>query len=159
MPVHVWRRIAAATTLPLLFSFAALAQTPPAPVPDPALPATYGNLLTPVLTGNTTITGETIAYPADGVPEITNAIVTIPPGGETGWHSHSVPLYVYILSGTVTVDYGSKGTRTMSAGSAFLEALNWPHNAHNYGKEPVEILAVYLGVEGVANADSEGGPE
>ena len=54
-----------------------------------------------------------IAYPS-GTPNITAAIVTIPPGGETGWHTHAVPLFAYILDGALTVDYGSKGTKVFA---------------------------------------------
>jgi len=149
------RMIAAALILPVLM----IGGSPVFAQDAPALPANYGNLLVPIFTGNQTTIGEPIAYPAEGVPNVTNAIVTVPPGGETGWHLHTVPLYFYILDGTVTVDYGSKGTRTIAAGSGFLEAMNWPHNAHNYGDVPVQILAVYLGVEGVANADTAAGPQ
>jgi quercetin dioxygenase-like cupin family protein len=129
-----------------------------AQVETPGLPQTYGNLLTPVFTGHETIIGQPIAFSTEPNPLVTSAIVTIPPGGETGWHEHSVPLFVYILEGAVTVDYGSHGIRTISAGSSILEAMNWPHNAHNYGSVPVRILAVYLGAEGVANATEAAGP-
>ena len=129
-----------------------------AQVGTPPLPQTYGNLLTPIFTGHETIIGQPIAFPTDPNPVITSAIVTIPPGGETGWHEHSVPLFVYILEGAVTVDYGSLGIRVIAAGSSMLEAMDWPHNAHNYGEVPVRILAVYMGAEGVANATAAEGP-
>lgn len=149
-----WRAAVAALPLALLAG-AALAQ----PAEQPSLTAAYGeNTVAPVYVGATTIIGQPVAYPA-GDLEVTNAIVTIQPGNETGWHTHSVPLFVYILSGTVTVDYGSKGTHTVSTGSSFFEAMDWPHNAHNYGDVPVRILAVYLGVEGATNADPATGPE
>ena len=79
-------------------------------------------------------------------------IVTIPPGGETGWHEHAVPLFGYMLDGVLTVDYGDKGTRVYRAGDSLMEAMNWPHDGINKGDVPVRILAVYLGAEGVPNA-------
>ncbi|MGV8841502.1 MAG: cupin domain-containing protein [Bauldia sp.] len=148
----------AVAALVLAIGAGSAAAQPAATTAAPALPEAYATLLTPLFSGKLTIVGQEIAYPA-GVPNVTSAIVTIAPGAETGWHAHEVPLFVYVLQGTVTVDYGSKGTRAAGPGSTFLEAMNWPHNAHNYGDVPVKILAVYIGVEGVANADLATGAE
>jgi quercetin dioxygenase-like cupin family protein len=111
----------------------------------------YQNLLTPLLETGTDIIDQPIVYP-EGKPKITSAIVTIPPGGETGWHTHEVPLYVYILDGAVTVDYGDKGIKVYEAGKAIMEAMDWAHNGMNKGDEPVRILAVYMGADGKENA-------
>ncbi len=120
--------------------------------------ATYKNLLTPLLeTGRTTI-GQDFAYPA-GNPKVTAAIVVIGPGKETGWHAHAVPLFVYVLQGEVSVDYGSKGAKVYKAGDSFLEAMNWPHNATNKTDKPVNILAVYIGAEGIPTATLAKGPQ
>jgi quercetin dioxygenase-like cupin family protein len=118
----------------------------------------YENLLTTILSGNTTILDQAIAYPS-GTPRITAAIITIPPGGQTGWHIHAVPLFAYILDGELTVDYGSKGTKVYAAGGGVLEAVNWPHNGMNKGEVPVSLIAVYMGAEGDANATSVAGGE
>lgn len=118
----------------------------------------YQSLLTPLLSGNQTIIDQTIAYP-EGTPKVTAAVVVIPPGKDTGWHIHTVPLFAYVLEGEVTVDYGSKGTRVIKAGSAMLEAENWPHNGMNKTDKPLRILAVYMGAEGVANAIPVAGAE
>lgn len=115
-------------------------------------PVSYKNLLTPLLATGETILGQPIAYPA-GTPKVTAATVVIPPGGETGWHTHTVPLFATMLEGELTVDYGTKGTKTYKAGDSLLEAMNWPHNGTNRGTVPVKLLAVYIGAEGVANAD------
>jgi len=120
--------------------------------------AQYQNLLTPLLSGNTTIIDQTIAYP-DGTPKVTAAIVVIPPGKDTGWHTHAVPLFVYVLEGEVTVDYGSKGVKVYKAGDSLLEAENWAHNGMNKTDALVRILAVYMGAEGLANATPVAGAE
>ena len=112
-----------------------------AQAPAPAAPE-YQNLLTTLLIDNKTVLGQPLAYPASELM-ITAAIVTIPPGGETGWHFHEVPLFVYIMSGEVTVDYGSEGTRTFEAGASFMEAFEWAHNATNTGSEPVQLMSRY----------------
>ena len=71
----------------------------------------------------------------------------------TGWHVHAVPLFGYVLEGTLTVDYGDKGTHTYKTGEALMEAMNWPHNGMNNGSVPVRILTVYAGAKGIANAE------
>ena len=108
--------------------------------------------VTPVLESSTTIIGQPIAYPA-GTAKVTAAIITIPPGGETGWHTHVVPLFGHMLDGELTVDYGSEGTRVYKVGDSLMEAMNWPHDGMNKGTVPVRILAVYMGAEGLPNAE------
>lgn len=113
-------------------------------------PQSYQNLLTPLLQGGSDVLGTPLAYPR-GTPNVTSAIVTIPPGGETGWHEHEVPLFAYILEGELTVDYGSKGKKTYHAGEAVLEAVGWPHNGTNTGSAPMKLVAVYMGGGSAAN--------
>jgi quercetin dioxygenase-like cupin family protein len=120
--------------------------------------AQYQNLLTPLLSGNTTIIDQAIAYP-EGTPKVTAAVVVIPPGKDTGWHTHAVPLFVHILEGEVTVDYGSKGVKVYKAGDSLLEAEDWAHNGMNKTDDLVRILAVYMGAEGLANATPVAGAE
>ncbi len=104
--------------------------------------------LVPLLSAGTTVTGETVNYP-EGVPaKVTAAILTLMPGDETGWHTHGVPAFGYVLDGELTVDYGDKGRRTYKAGDALLEAMTVAHNGRNSGSEPMRILAVFMGVEG-----------
>jgi len=104
----------------------------------------YQSLLTPLLQSSTDTVGQPIAYPA-GAAKVTAAIVTLPPGGSTGWHQHEVPLFGYVLEGALTVDYGSKGIKTYKAGDSWMEAMNWPHDGINKGTVPVKLLAVYMG--------------
>ena len=56
-----------------------------------------------------------------------------PPGKETGWHTHAVPLFAYVLKGEFSVDYGAKGVKVYKPGDSLLEAMNWPHNGTNKG--------------------------
>ena len=99
--------------------------------------------------GETTI-GQEISYPT-GTATITASIVTLPPGAETGWHRHDVPLFAYVLEGEITVDYGSDGRQTYTAGDAFLEAYRTDHNGVNTGPTTAKVLAVFAGAEGVRN--------
>ncbi len=121
-----------------------------AAVAEDAAPQKYQNLLTPLLESGKDVLGTPLAYP-EGNPDITAAIVTVPPGGETGWHEHEVPLFAYVLEGELTVDYGSKGKRTYRAGEAVLEAVGWAHNGTNTGTVPMKLVAVYMGGGGKAN--------
>jgi quercetin dioxygenase-like cupin family protein len=105
-----------------------------------------------LLTSSQTVIGQPIAYP-QGVPKVTAAIITMEPGQETGLHAHHAPLFAYILSGELTVDYGPDGQRTFKEGSAFLEAFNSDHNGRNTGPLPTRILAVFMGAEGVVNTE------
>lgn len=111
----------------------------------------YQNLPTPLLHSGEDILGTPFGYP-DGPAKVTAAIVTLPPGGETGWHEHEVPLFAYVLEGELTVDYGTRGKRTFKAGDSLLEAVRWPHNGTNTGDVPMRLLAVYMGGGAAANS-------
>lgn len=113
-------------------------------------PQTYQNLLTPLIQGSTDVLGAPLAYPT-GTPNVTAATVTIPPGGETGWHEHEVPLFAYVLEGELTVDYGTKGKKVYKAGESVLEAVGWAHNGTNTGTVPMKLVAVYMGADTAAN--------
>lgn len=113
-------------------------------------PQSYQNLLTPLLQGSTDVLGAPLAYPA-GTPKVTAAIVTVPPGGQTGWHEHEVPLFAYIFEGELTVDYGDKGMKTYRTGDSVLEAVGWAHNGTNTGTVPMKLIAVYMGSDAAQN--------
>ena len=119
----------------------------------------YKSLVEPVISGGETVVGETIVYPTGAPARITAVIVTVPPGGETGWHTHPVPLFGYVLEGELVVDYGDRGRRTYRTGEGLLEAMATRHNGMNVGTVPVRILAVYLGAEGQADAEATAEPE
>jgi quercetin dioxygenase-like cupin family protein len=101
-----------------------------------------------VLSTGTTVTNEPIRYPS-GAPRINAVEITLAPGQQTGWHMHPVPMFGYILDGELTVDYGPKGQRVYRKGDGLMEAVDEPHNGRNLGTEPVKILAVVIGAEGM----------
>jgi len=78
--------------------------------------------------------------------------ITLQPGQQTGWHTHPVPLFGYILEGELTVDYGPKGQRIYRKGDGLAEAMNEAHNGRNAGQNPVKILAVFVGMEGMPDS-------
>jgi quercetin dioxygenase-like cupin family protein len=97
-----------------------------------------------ILDTDKTVIGQDISYPS-GSPQITSKIVTIPVGAETGPHLHEYPLFVYVMGGEITVDYGDHGIKTFVKGDSFLEAINYTHNGKNNGDKPTEILVVLVG--------------
>jgi quercetin dioxygenase-like cupin family protein len=104
-----------------------------------------------LLTTTTDVLDQPIQYPA-GQAKITSAIITIQPGAEGQLHVHEVPMYAYVLQGTITVDYGARGTKVFTEGDAIMEAQHLPHKGMNKGTGPVALLVVYMGAEGMANA-------
>ena len=104
----------------------------------------------PLFATSKTVMDEPIVYPANAPAKLTAAMLTIEPGGETGWHTHGVPVTGFVIEGDLTVDYRDKGPRTYHAGEAFAEAMPVPHNGHNDGNVPVRLIALYIGAEGVA---------
>lgn len=105
--------------------------------------------LQPLLKTEKTISGQTIAYPQNAPAQITAAVVTLAPGAQTGWHTHPVPLFGYVLEGEIRVDYGNNTIRTYRAGDALIEAIDQPHDGHNRGSVPAKILSVFIGARGV----------
>ena len=104
-----------------------------------------------ILRTTTTTGGYPVRYLNTERPEITVMKVEIKPGGETGWHSHPVPVYAYVLQGDLTVEVKEGGTHHFGAGDAIVEVVNVPHNGKNLGTTPVELIAFYTGEAGESN--------
>jgi quercetin dioxygenase-like cupin family protein len=105
--------------------------------------------VTPVSKDDTTDAGEPITYPVGGSPEVSSAILTVPPGGKTEWMTHPVPGYVYVLQGTLTVEFEDGHRLTFHSGEGFLQARTKWHRGINQGAEPLRFLAVFFGAKGV----------
>jgi quercetin dioxygenase-like cupin family protein len=104
-----------------------------------------------ILKTGKTVVDEPIVYPTSGAAQVTASIVTVAPNAETVFHRHGVPMFGYILEGTLTVDYGEKGTRVYKPGDSLVEAMAVTHRGMNLGTDLVKILAVYMGAEGAKN--------
>lgn len=100
----------------------------------------------PLIDAPKTILGQSFKYPT-GTPLINAYNIEIPVGKKTSLHKHAVPLFIYVVSGEVIVDYGSKGKRTFKSGASYIEAIEWCHIAHAVGNQPVKIIGVYMGQE------------
>jgi quercetin dioxygenase-like cupin family protein len=113
---------------------------------DQALPK--GFKTTPVLKSGLTAGKMPIEYPKAGKAEIISVIGELEPGGRTALHQHPVPVFVYVLEGTLTVQAQDALAREYRPGQAFLEDVNHWHQAYNRGEGPVKILVVFVGEAG-----------
>ena len=103
-----------------------------------------------VSTDTKTIAGEPIEYPSTPNPIISSNILTIPPGAVTAWMVHPVQPYLYVLEGTLTVEFAADGSRqTCKAGQAFLQTRTHWHRGRNDGATPVRFLGVFVGAKDV----------
>jgi quercetin dioxygenase-like cupin family protein len=103
---------------------------------------------TPVLKSVQTASNTKIRYAKSGQAEVVSVIGELEPGGRTSRHQHPVPVFVYILEGTLTVQADGGAPREYASGQAFLEDINHWHQAFNKGTAPVKILVVFMGEEG-----------
>ena len=113
---------------------------------EQALPK--GFKTTPVLKGTQTASNLKLEYPKTGKAEVVSVIGELESGGRTARHQHPVPVFVYVLEGTLTVQADGGQPREYPAGQAFIEDVNHWHQAFNKGSAPVKILVVFVGEEG-----------
>ena len=107
--------------------------------------------ITDVSKDSATIAGEPIAYPGNLVPEVSSAIFTIPPGATTRWMTHPNQAYIYVLEGTLIVEFADGPQKTFKSGQAFLQTRTKWHRGRNDGDGPVRFLAVFWGAKDVPN--------
>lgn len=78
-------------------------------------------------------------------------VAEVAPGGQVGRHMHPVPLFVYMLEGTLSIEMEGHGTHTFNAGQGFAEVTNTWHNGRNLTDKPVRFLIVFSGQKGTPN--------
>jgi quercetin dioxygenase-like cupin family protein len=98
-----------------------------------------------LLVTETDIVGHPLRYPQEGQAQVSAYRVTVQPGDHTAWHHHEVPVFVHVLEGELTVDYGENGIKQFKAGDAFMEAVTTRHEGLNKSTSPVQLLTVYFG--------------
>jgi quercetin dioxygenase-like cupin family protein len=116
--------------------------TQPVSAADYQSGVTVKKLVQTTVTGN----GQQIVYPSTGRPEVTAMTVEIAPGAETGWHSHPIPVYAYVVSGALDVELEGGKTLAFNEGDAVIEVVNTLHNGKNTGSLPVKLVVFYTGV-------------
>jgi quercetin dioxygenase-like cupin family protein len=106
---------------------------------------------TVVKKSQTTGNGQKIVYPVTDRAEVTAMTVDLASGAETGWHSHPIPVYAYVLSGVLDVELEDGQVITYRSGDAIIEVVNTLHNGRNQGPDPVRLAVFYTGVAGIPN--------
>ena len=102
-----------------------------------------------VFKSTSSVLGQPLFYPVTNIPEVTGLKVIIHPGEETGWHTHSVPGYAYIISGELKLLYEGGTEKVFKAGDAFAEVVNTPHNGRNEGKQDIVLIVFFTAEAGV----------
>lgn len=92
--------------------------------------------------------GQKIAYPQFKDAKVTMCKITFPPGETTGWHKHLIPVFSYVLQGSLTVEIEGKGTAEYKEGTSFVESYDTYHRGTNKGTTDVVLFVVYLGGDG-----------
>jgi quercetin dioxygenase-like cupin family protein len=95
------------------------------------------------------ILDQRVTYPKKKPARISSETVVLESGESTGWRRHRIPVYVHVLSGTYTVDFGEGALVEYPAGSAFMQATKTDYNGINTGDEQATVLHVYLGAKGL----------
>jgi quercetin dioxygenase-like cupin family protein len=120
----------------------------PQTVPPPATP---NATMTMVSRDSATDANEPLKYLATPSPEVTSAVFSIPPAAKTEWMTHPAPGYIYVLQGTLTVEFEDGKRIDFKQGQAFLQARTKWHRGLNTGAIPVRFLAVFYGAKGIPN--------
>jgi quercetin dioxygenase-like cupin family protein len=105
--------------------------------------------MTDVSKDSVTDAGEPVIYLNTPSPEISSAIMTIPAGTTTEWMVHPVQGYVYVLEGTLIVEFADGPRKEFKAGQGFPQARSKWHRGRNDGNTLVRFLAVFFGGKGV----------
>ena len=79
--------------------------------------------------------------------------IVFQPGGQSGWHRHPGPVFIQVVSGTMT--FYSSGDPTCApivrtAGQGYLDVGDHAHVARNESGAPAENIVVYLAPPGAA---------
>jgi quercetin dioxygenase-like cupin family protein len=107
--------------------------------------------MAPVSKDSLTIAGEPELYLSTPEPEVSSAVFTFPAGSVSQWMTHPSPVYVYVLEGTLAVEFEDGSAQSFRAGQAFLQCRSTWHRGRNDGPQTMRFLAVFFGAKGVPN--------
>jgi quercetin dioxygenase-like cupin family protein len=114
---------------------------------------------TKIQTSTSASNGQKLSYLRTENPEVTAMIVEIPPGGETGWHTHAVPVYAYMLGGSIAVEIEGGKKYDFKEGDVIFEVRDTPHNGRNIGDKAATLVVFYTGEVGKPNVTRVNKPE
>ncbi len=79
--------------------------------------------------------------------------IVFQPGGQSGWHSHPGPVFIQVVSGTMTFYMSDDPTCTpivRSAGQGYLDLGDHAHIARNESSAPAQNVVTYFAPPGAA---------
>lgn len=92
--------------------------------------------------------GQKIVYPEFKDPQVKMMKITFPPGETTGWHKHKIPVFSYIMQGTLTVEMEDHTITEFKENSCFAESYGLYHKGTNKQETDLVVFVVYLGGDG-----------
>lgn len=107
-----------------------------------------GLMIKELLKTDTTSIGQKITYPDFADPTVTMLKITIPPGKSTGWHKHNIPVFAYVVKGTLTVETEDHRFIKFNEESTFAEMRDTYHNGKNMEDSDLVLIAIYMGGKG-----------
>ena len=94
------------------------------------------------------ISGQKLQWPQYEHSEVTIIKIIIPPEGSAPWHLHTMPMFAYIIQGTVEIELEDGRVFVYESGQALAESMNSFHRGKNIGKDEVILIAMYIGEKG-----------
>src|SRR5574341_1091376 len=79
--------------------------------------------------------------------DVATQVITFQPGGHSGWHSHPGPVFISVVSGTMTFYSSDDPTCTpivKTMGQGFLDTGEHAHIARNESGAPAVNLVTYF---------------
>lgn len=93
--------------------------------------------------------------------DVATQMITFQPGGQSGWHSHPGPVFISVISGTMTFyesDDPDCQPIVRSAGEGYLDTGEHAHIARNETSAPATNVVTYLVPPGAALRIDEPSP-
>lgn len=85
--------------------------------------------------------------------DVATQIITFEPGGHSGWHAHPGPVFITVMSGTMTF-YESDDRHCQpivrTAGQGYLDTGEHAHIARNETRSPATNVVTYFAPPGAA---------
>ena len=110
----------------------------------------YGNKVTTelILKTEENLFGQKLQWPQYENSEVTILKIIIPPGSSVPWHLHTMPMFAYLIQGTVEIELENGNSLLYKSGQALAEARNVFHRGKNTSKEDVILMVTYIGERG-----------
>ena len=85
--------------------------------------------------------------------DVATQLITFQPGGHSGWHSHPGPVFISVMSGTMTFYESDDPTCqpvVRTAGQGYLDTGEHAHIARNESGAPATNVVTYFAPPGAA---------